>query len=1236
MAYIGNDVRSNEDYKIIDDISSGFNGSTTSFALQVGGATPVPFPKFEQQLLISVNGVIQEPDPTGSAGFKLLGTNIVFSSAPTNGHAFFGVIYAGADYVNAGGTFPDGSINFPSITFSEDTNTGFTRTASGTISVISDGTKVAQFPTSQGSNGQVLVTDGGGTLSYSSTITSPIVSGDLTIPDKIVHTGDTNTAIRFPAADTFSVETAGTEKLRVDSGGHISIGTATSRAIGGSVERKLQVEATSADAGVAITRNSANAVGPFLSFGKSRSSSVGGTTVVQSGDQLGQINFSGADGSDIVSNAASIRALVDGTPGSNDMPGRLEFSTTADGAASPTARMTIKADGNVGIGTAIPSVPSGTALEISGSSVSRLKLSNSTTGTGSTDGFQIYTSGNTAILENKENAEMRFYTNASERLRLDSSGKVGIGTTSPDTRLHVHKASAGSASSDNNSVLTLENNNHCILQMLSPAASSNRIMFGDPDATNSGEINYDHNINTLLIKTNGSEQIRVDSSGNVGIGLTSSPVSSNSEQGVFLAGADTTQSVIASNSTPLVINRVGTGGNDRNCLELRNNGTLRGNIGAIGAANGMYFETGTSEAMRIDSSGRVGIGTSSPSTPLHVSTNTDGTSDLLTLHADADGQNANNGIASIKFMGNSNHAAFIKGGHTANGDTILTFHTDAHDSGINPEERMRIESDGNVRITSQHLRFDTTGKGIIFGIEGGSDRPSIVGNYTSSTNNNIAFNTTGSERMRIDMAGRLLIGHSVSQTIGSNSHPLVQLNVNSNQQVLTLARFENSSAGPGMVLGKSRASSAGNYTVVQNGDGLGTITFSGADGTDLISRGAAIEAQVDGTPGNNDMPGRLVFMTTADDSDSPTERMRIDSSGVLSIGTTSPNGSASKLQVEDSGENNVYFVGNTTTSGARLILQNKNTTANSFTGVLGADGGGQTTASINFYSADNDTNEGYLTLETRPASGIPTEALRIDSSGNVGLGVTSVSDARFRIKGANNTTTAFNDGLMVTSNNETVYKKYSWMGIEAKGGMVFSETNSGSLVETMRIDTSGRVFVGTTTTTPHNDGSGILIHPTQGVIVGVKDTHAGIFARHDSDGECIRFQRATADVGSIDVSSSSTSYNTSSDYRLKENVVAISDGITRLKTLKPSRFNFKVDKDTTVDGFLAHEVTAVPEAITGTKDEVVTQAMIDAGEYEEGTLNDPIYQGIDQSKLVPLLVAAVQELITKVETLEAA
>ena len=119
----------------------------------------------------------------------------------------------------------------------------------------------------------------------------------------------------------------------------------------------------------------------------------------------------------------------------------------------------------------------------------------------------------------------------------------------------------------------------------------------------------------------------------------------------------------------------------------------------------------------------------------------------------------------------------------------------------------------------------------------------------------------------------------------------------------------------------------------------------------------------------------------------------------------------------------------------------------------------------------------------------------------------------------------------------------------------------------------------------------------------------------------VRFYNSNGQVGVISVSGSSTSYTTSSDYRLKENVVAISDGITRLKTLKPSRFNFKVDTGTTVDGFLAHEVTAVPEAITGTKDEVDSD-------------NNPIFQGIDQSKLVPLLTAALQEAIARIETLE--
>ena len=135
--YIGNDLQiAHPSYKIIDDISSSFNGSTTSFALQVNGAAPVPFPISTQQVMISVNGVVQEPDPSGSAGFKLLGSNIVFSSAPSNGHAFFGVINAGADYVTAGSEFPDGNAAAPSFTFQDDQDTGWYRAASGSVSIV--------------------------------------------------------------------------------------------------------------------------------------------------------------------------------------------------------------------------------------------------------------------------------------------------------------------------------------------------------------------------------------------------------------------------------------------------------------------------------------------------------------------------------------------------------------------------------------------------------------------------------------------------------------------------------------------------------------------------------------------------------------------------------------------------------------------------------------------------------------------------------------------------------------------------------------------------------------------------------------------------------------------------------------------------------------------------------------------------------------------------------------------
>jgi hypothetical protein len=143
----------------------------------------------------------------------------------------------------------------------------------------------------------------------------------------------------------------------------------------------------------------------------------------------------------------------------------------------------------------------------------------------------------------------------------------------------------------------------------------------------------------------------------------------------------------------------------------------------------------------------------------------------------------------------------------------------------------------------------------------------------------------------------------------------------------------------------------------------------------------------------------------------------------------------------------------------------------------------------------------------------------------------------------------------------------------------------------------------------------------------------------------MRFLNGNGVVGSIVTNASATAYNTSSDYRLKENVVPMTGSIDRLKDLKPSRFNFKADTDKTVDGFLAHEAgEVVPECVSGIKDAMrdeeyeVTPAVMDGDtvvtEAVMGTRSVPDYQGIDQSKLVPLLVAALQEAIARIEVLE--
>jgi len=257
-------------------------------------------------------------------------------------------------------------------------------------------------------------------------------------------------------------------------------------------------------------------------------------------------------------------------------------------------------------------------------------------------------------------------------------------------------------------------------------------------------------------------------------------------------------------------------------------------------------------------------------------------------------------------------------------------------------------------------------------------------------------------------------------------------------------------------------------------------------------------------------------------------------------------------------------------------------------------------------SAKLDTNiavAGDLTVDT--------STLKVDSSANqVSVGHTSPTaildvrrgDADGKIAEFH-TSTGF--GIELGSSQTLAY-------IQAGSSQSLKFETNGSN-ERMRINADGRVDYRTNATT---NAYGVSITATS------SQSDIGISGEGSSTQHRIKFFNSNGQVGAINTSGSATSYNTSSDYRLKENVVTDWDATSRLKQLKPARFNFKTDKDTKVDGFLAHEVSSVvPEAITGEKD----------AKDKDGK---PEYQSIDQSKLVPLLVKTIQELEARITKLE--
>jgi hypothetical protein len=370
----------------------------------------------------------------------------------------------------------------------------------------------------------------------------------------------------------------------------------------------------------------------------------------------------------------------------------------------------------------------------------------------------------------------------------------------------------------------------------------------------------------------------------------------------------------------------------------------------------------------------------------------------------------------------------------------------------------------------------------------------------------------------------------------------------------------------------------------------------------------------------------LLFST----GNSSTERVRIDSSGNVGIGITPSAWQANNRAIQllegygsISSNNsqgccdvssNTYNAGSAATSGWKYT----NTGASSLYQ--------QQTGQHKWFTAASGSADATISW---------SESMRIDSSGNVGIGTSSPSaplhvDAagmgdiysglientttdtdhynvvRFIQGAAGSATGVIGTGGSATGN--TAFRNSFVVGTQSASPFVFTTSDT----ERMRIDSGGNVSISTTST----GGNAALTLGSANFTIGIKQ-----FCNNGQTSNS--FEVGGTGVGSITHTASSTAYNTSSDYRLKENVEYDWDATTRLKQLRPSRFNFIADADKTVDGFLAHEVQdIVPEAITGTKDAVDSEG-------------NPDYQGIDQSKLVPLLTKALQEQQTLIESLEA-
>ena len=694
--------------------------------------------------------------------------------------------------------------------------------------------------------------------------------------------------------------TGGTsERMRIDSSGRVLLGHTSSIPVEGN-EQKLQLVGSDANDGITIARFNNN-YGPYLSFGRSGSGTIGSYTAVPVDDELGRIQWGVADGTDMASIGASISAFTEELAASNDVPSRLVFSTTANNASTPTERMRIDSSGNVGIGDTSPYTWSSVqpSLNLRGTSASFPNRSGALI-------FKSQSGTHMTVMDFETSNDLRWYQSSnsgsswSERMRLDSSGNLLVGLSSAEavgtnagTQLRADGLVYAAATSD--------------AHILSRRSSDGAILNFRKDTTTVGSIG-----------SYGSGSGMYLGAGDTGIAFNSTddnvfprnPSTNLPRDNAIDLGSSTARFkdlYLSGNITgPSQVTR------DTNTSSLALAGGTNSNVGSnillyggshASLAGVTRFRNGSSETMRIDSSGDViigdttvhggGVGASNKYLQVHGPS---GAAGVLNLGRDTNTDNQS--LGEVRFY-NANNAD--DNNNDADGKMVAVVQARAETSDSNAGDdsgaHLIFSTKPEAGSLAERMRITSAGR---------------VGVGVTDPDAGIELQTSLGDLNSVHIANTSSTGYG-AKFIGGGNTVL--------RYIADFRDYNNQS--------RLRVDGSGNLNIVSSGSSLIDLRFTDSSVT-------AYAKIVGGKSGSG--VGDLRFSTY---SGGLSEAMRIDSSGNLLVGKTSTSISTSGVELRSTGEivavrnNNVFDINRTGTDGSIMQFRKDGTTVGSILATSG-------------------------------------------------------------------------------------------------------------------------------------------------------------------------------------------------------------------------------------------------------------------------------------------------------------